>query len=259
MSFRYYAVTIKQPWAFLITKGFKPIENRDKGLSNEVFNQPVAVHVASKPYKQSLRYQYYQLPCVQKSLTQIPETKEFATNNQKLDEFFSKTYRSITSIINISKSTKSIHPDYEQTSQLPFANIPVKAAYHWTVHSVYELKSPILNYTGFLGCYRMKDGNALKRVKLIVAVEKIQKLLKLKIIQSTQVKSIDISSWNAWEILRLSLNSYRVLMHVNKMCHPAELLSLSEHPLFATETMTNLSDVEQIQYIQRLFYGSESN
>eukprot|EP01084_Bolivina_argentea_P197518 338476_1 len=179
MSFRFYAVTAKQPWALLITKGFKPIENRQKGLSEEVFNQPVAVHVASKPYKQSTRYKYYQLPSVQQCLKQIPETRQIASNNQKLDEFFATTYKSITSIINISKSTRSIHPDYEQTSQLPFANIPVQAPFHWTVLTVYELKQPITNYSGFLGCYRMKECNALKQIKSIISDEKIQSLLKL--------------------------------------------------------------------------------
>eukprot|EP01084_Bolivina_argentea_P197519 338477_1 len=259
MSFRYYAVTAKQPWAFLITKGVKQIENRDNGLSEEVFNQPVAVHVAAKPYKEPLRYQYYQLPCVQKSLKQIPETTQIATNNQKLDDFFSKTYRSITSIISISKTTRSIDPDYEQTSQLPFANIPVKAAFHWTVHTVYELQSPITNYSGFLGCYRMKDGNALKQIKLIVADEKIQSVLKLKLIESMQVKSTYISSWNAWDTLGLSLNAYRLLMYVNRMCHPVELLGLSNHHLFSREKMTKLSDVEQIKYMEMLFYESKSD
>lgn len=46
------AISVKQPWAFLVCKGIKPIENRTWPLPKKYIGKRVYIHASSKPAKE---------------------------------------------------------------------------------------------------------------------------------------------------------------------------------------------------------------
>ena len=70
-----YFMSVRNPWAYLIAKGYKKIENRHKGIADDKLNQPIALHVAKKAYPKPARHKYYQLEVVQQCLKIDNNTK----------------------------------------------------------------------------------------------------------------------------------------------------------------------------------------
>eukprot|EP01084_Bolivina_argentea_P011990 22469_1 len=170
MSIVIYSMSVRNPWAYLIAKGYKRLENRDKGISNAKYNQPIALHVPSKCYPKKERHKYYSLPVVQKYLTMDNTTKDIYNDYDKLDAFFSDMNTSIIAIIYIETTIKSI--ENTETFKYPFANVPEQRNSHWIINKIYLLPSPIPNYCGNLGVTEMIDKKAISLIKTFLATLK---------------------------------------------------------------------------------------
>ena len=158
-----YSMSVRNPWAFLIAKGYKKIENRHKGICETKLNEPIAVHVANKQYPKQERHKYYQLEIVQECLKMDNDTKLIHNDNNKLDSFFSDISGSIIAIIYITKTIKS--KENKNVKQYKFANIPKEDMYHWIISKSILLSSPIANYSGCLGVRQIKNENVVKIIK----------------------------------------------------------------------------------------------
>lgn len=160
---RMHYMSVRNPWAYLIAKGYKRIENRHKGIALKKLNQPIALHVAKKAYSKQERHKYYQLEVVQQCLKMDDPTKSIHDNNEKLDQFFSELAGSIIAISYITKTIKA--KQHKEASKYRFANIPKQDSYHWIISKTYLLPSPIANCSGCLGVMEIKDENTVELIE----------------------------------------------------------------------------------------------
>lgn len=101
-----HLISVRNPWAYLISKGFIKYEIRRKELLLNQINEPIALHVANKSYQEKERHFHYQKKDVQKYLEIDPNTKYIRDNNHELDLFFAKLSGCIIGIIYFEKSIK---------------------------------------------------------------------------------------------------------------------------------------------------------
>ena len=163
-----YAMTARNPWAYLIAKGYKKIENRHKGISDTKWNKPVALSVAKKQYSSAIRHHYYELPVVQECLKLDEQTKDIYNDNDKLDAFFSDLAGKIIGIVYIEKTMKS--KDNDQVSHYKFANVPKQDGYHWIITNPIDINlNPIPKFNGCLGVKEITNDDETKnKIKQII-------------------------------------------------------------------------------------------
>eukprot|EP01084_Bolivina_argentea_P175018 303117_1 len=169
-----YSMTLRNPWAYLMAKGYKKIENRHKGISSAKLDQPIALHVALKRFPSKERHGYYALPLVQKCLKMDQNTKDIASDYKALDDFFLRMAGSIIAIVFIHKTIKSAQN--RAKSKYEFSNVPHPAAYHWIISKRFLLPSPITNYSGNLGVLAMKDNDAIKSIQTFLHQHRVSEL-----------------------------------------------------------------------------------
>eukprot|EP00483_Globobulimina_turgida_P004095 UN04103 len=171
-----YSMSVRNPWAYLIAKGYKKIENRHTGISDTKYNEPIALHVSNKSYNEKDRHKYYALPVVQKCLKTDNKTKNIYNKYNKLDQFFSTMTGSIIAIVYINNTIKS--KENKQISKYQFANVPKgpkQALYHWIISKqIYLLPAPIQKYRGNLGVLQMENKNAVKTLKTFLREKQIE-------------------------------------------------------------------------------------
>ena len=106
-----YSLSGRNPWMYLIVKGFKKIENRHCGLSAARLNAPIAVHVSQREYEQSERHAYYALPVVQRCLARDEQTRHMHADFPQLDAFFAAMRGSVIGVVFFSESVVAIEGD----------------------------------------------------------------------------------------------------------------------------------------------------
>eukprot|EP00484_Ammonia_sp_Unknown_P023868 CAMPEP_0197035848 /NCGR_PEP_ID=MMETSP1384-20130603/13524_1 /TAXON_ID=29189 /ORGANISM="Ammonia sp." /LENGTH=267 /DNA_ID=CAMNT_0042465949 /DNA_START=14 /DNA_END=817 /DNA_ORIENTATION=+ len=171
-----FTMSVRNPWAYLIAKGYKKVENRHTGMSSDKLNQPIALHVANKSYPQSERHEYYRLPVVAQCLSVDEHTKSICHDSSKLDAFFEQLSGCIIAVIYIEKTLKS-NSNLKQIAKYSFADIPRPSKYYWLIAKALYLPEPIANFSGCLGVRCITDQRvlAILRQYLYVMEETEQK------------------------------------------------------------------------------------
>jgi len=187
-----YSMSVRNPWAYLIAKGYKKIENRHKGLPDSKLKQPIALHVPKKQYPKKERHEYYAMPLVQQCLKTDKDTRHFYNDYEKLDAFFKEQSSAIIAILFIEQTVKS--SDLNRASiKYKFANVPKTTSYHWILSdAIHYLPNPIPNFNGSLGVSRV-DNAHVKRLILQSLDKKDTQPLQLHVDQKSTMQTSNVS------------------------------------------------------------------
>lgn len=157
-----FSMSGRNPWMFLIAKGYKKVENRHAGFADSKLNQPVAVHVSKSQYAKAERHTYYGLPLVQRYLAQDEQTKPFHADFEKLDAFFAEMCGSIIAVVFFSMTVRD---NDDARCRYEFFDVPKRTAFHWIINRRLLLPEPIENYSGGLGIRTMMDASTKAAIK----------------------------------------------------------------------------------------------
>ena len=147
---RFKVISIKNPWAFLISQGWKRIENRKVKLPQTWIGHPVLIHASKQPAPLKIRKKYHYLidPYIQSN---VILAERYGASFEAFDKEMKDFHGAIVGCVRFDASDLTASDD---TSEYPFYDVPEETRYHWKIGAVISFPSPFEGYSGKLGwCY----------------------------------------------------------------------------------------------------------
>lgn len=154
-----FAISVRQPWSYLICAGIKPIENRTWKLPEKYKGQRVLIHVGAKPdgrlfpLQESLftKEQWVSLTdeIANNVIQKLPVTSAIIGSVDIVDCVINRQSIWAEQSVGYSQS-------YPNGVPASFATKKYKPIYNWVLANPVLFEKPILNVKGQLGFFKPK-------------------------------------------------------------------------------------------------------
>ena len=149
---RLRVLTVKTPWAYLILKERKLLENRKIKLPSGWIDHPVIIHASKGRESKRKREETYD-----RIEQMLKNDKDFWKSPLTTFDDFDKHMKNYEGklLCVVRFIADDIKTDEEDNYN--FYNIPEQTTYHWVINGVREIKPPVAGWQGQQGFHRLDE------------------------------------------------------------------------------------------------------